>query len=309
MPRSQTACSAAALLLLLTSPAATAQQQVDPAIAKEIAAISAVDNHAHPVLAPPLDKTDRNFDALPVDNMEPQTDPLAYRPDLPALSAAWKALFDFNEAPPLDTAALKRLDAARDRRKQGQGSNYPQWILDQSNIATMLANRVSMGPGIQPPRFRWVPYVDALLFPFSNTALASASPDRKQFFALEDKLRAQYLKDLGLAAPPPTLDEYLKRVVTPTLERQRAGGAVAEKFELAYLRSFDISAPTHAQADSLTDEISPAATHPQPTTNSSRTSSSATSLGSAAAWVWPSTSTPWPVPAPSSRSPEPTPSS
>jgi len=249
MPRSQTACSAAALLLLLTSPAATAQQQVDPAIAKEIAAISAVDNHAHPVLAPPLDKTDRNFDALPVDNMEPQTDPLAYRPDLPALSAAWKALFDFNEAPPLDTAALKRLDAARDRRKQGQGSNYPQWILDQSNIATMLANRVSMGPGIQPPRFRWVPYVDALLFPFSNTALASASPDRKQFFALEDKLRAQYLKDLGLAAPPPTLDEYLKRVVTPTLERQRAGGAVAEKFELAYLRSFDISAPTHAQAE------------------------------------------------------------
>ena len=76
-------------------------------------------------------------------------------------------------------------------------------------------------------------------------------PDRKQFFALEDKLRARYLKDLGLAAPPPTLDAYLQQVVLPTLERQHRGGAVAEKFELAYLRSFDISAPTHAEAEAV----------------------------------------------------------
>lgn len=244
-------CSTTALILLLliTAPAATAQQQVDPAIAKEIAAIPAIDNHAHPMLAPPLDKTDRNFDALPVDNMEPQTDPLVYRLDFPALADAWTALFNFNEVPPLDAPALRRLEAVRDRRKQQQGTNYPQWILDQSHIATMLANRVAMGPGVEPPRFRWVPYADALLFPFENTALASASPDRKQFFALEDKLRAQYLKDLGLAAPPHTLGEYLRRVVAPTLERQHAGGAVAEKFELAYLRSFAISAPTRAQAE------------------------------------------------------------
>ncbi len=237
----------ALFLLLLTTPL-LGQQTVDPEIAAQIGAINAIDNHAHPVLAPPAAKTDRDFDALPVDNMEPQTDPLAWRPDNPQLSDAWRALFGFTEPPPLDPPALARLEAARERRKTEQGSNYPQWILDQSHIGTMLANRVAMGVGVQPPRFRWVPYADALLFPLDNGSLASASPDRKQFFALEDALRARYLKDLGLSSPPRTLAEYLKQVVIPTVERQHAAGAVAEKFEMAYLRSFDISNPSTPQA-------------------------------------------------------------
>ncbi len=241
----------ALLICLCTSIATPAQQVVDPALAKQIAAIPAIDNHAHPMLSPPEDKTDRNFDALPVDNMEPETDPVAWRPENPQLAAAWKALFNFQEAPPLHPAALARLEAARDRRKAEKGSAYSQWVLDQAGIGTMLANRVSMGNGVQPPRFRWVPYADALLFPLDNTSLASATPDRKQFFALEDKLRTKYLQGAGLLTPPTTLDAYLHQVVTPTLERQHTGGAVAEKFELAYLRSFDISAPTHAQAEAV----------------------------------------------------------
>ena len=238
-------------LLFLLIPNAHAQQLVDPTLAREIAAIPAIDNHAHPVLSPPDDASDRKFDALPVDNMEPETDPLAWRPDNPQLAPAWKALFDFRGVPPLDAAAQTRLEAARQKRKQEQGRNYSVWVLDQSNISTMLANRVNLGTGVQPPRFRWVPYVDALLFPLDNTSLAAANPDRKQFFVLEDKLRGQYLKASGLVSVPPTLDAYLRQVVTPTLERQHAGGAVAEKFELAYLRSFDIGAPTRAQADAV----------------------------------------------------------
>jgi hypothetical protein len=35
--------------------------------------------------------TDREFDALPADSLEPQTDPVALRPDYPLLGAAWKA--------------------------------------------------------------------------------------------------------------------------------------------------------------------------------------------------------------------------
>ena len=237
------------LTLCLLPSLAIAQQAVDPAIAAEIAATPAIDNHAHPVLSPPDDAADRNFDALPVDNMEPDTDPLAWRPDFPPLADAWRALFNFTGTPPLDLAAQTRLQAARQQRKRKQGSHYSTWILNQSNIGTMLANRVAMGNGVQPLRFRWVPYADALLFPLDNTLLAEASPDRKQFFALEDKLRARYLRDLGLAKPPPTLDAYLTQVVTPTLERQHAAGAVAEKFELAYLRSFDIGDPTRAQAE------------------------------------------------------------
>ncbi len=239
------------LTVLLLAPLAIAQQHVDPALARQIAAIPAIDNHAHPVLSPPDDVADRNFDALPVDNMEPQTDPLAWRPDNPQLAPAWKALFNFEGTPPLDSASQTRLEAARAKRKQEQGSRYSAWVLEQAGIGTMLANRVSLGNGVQPPHFRWVPYADALLFPLDNSSLASATPDRKQFFALEDKLRAQYLQASGLAAPPPTLEDYLRRVVTPTLERQHAGGAVAEKFEMAYLRSFAISAPTRAEAEAV----------------------------------------------------------
>ena len=39
-------------------------QTIDPAIARELAHTWAIDNHAHPVLAPPSDKTDKDFDAL-----------------------------------------------------------------------------------------------------------------------------------------------------------------------------------------------------------------------------------------------------
>jgi hypothetical protein len=115
----------------------------------------------------------------------------------------------------------------------------------------MLANRVAMGTGVEPPRFRWVPYADALLFPLDNSGMASVSPDRKQFFTLEDLVRSRYLKEVGESIPPPTLGEYLEHVVTPTLERQKAGGAVAEKFEVAYLRSFDFSDPPRAEVETI----------------------------------------------------------
>ncbi len=224
-------------------------QQIDEEVAREIDAVRAIDNHAHPVLAPPADTSDREFDALPVDSMEPQSDPVALRPDFPLLGAAWKALWGFDTAPPLDAGGMKRLAAARARVRAEQGERYPAWVLDQAGIGTMLANRVAMGRGVEPPRFRWVPYADALLFPLENDGMAAVSPDRKQFFALEDKLRARYLSEAGMHALPATLVEYLQRVVTPTLERQKAGGAVAEKFEVAYLRSFDFSDPPRAEAE------------------------------------------------------------
>jgi hypothetical protein len=226
-------------------------QEIDPAIAEQIAAIWAVDNHAHPVLAPPLDKTDREFDALPAISLEPQSDPVALRPDFPLLGAAWKALYEFDTPPPLDAAGVAQLIAARERVKEQQGENYPAWVLDKARIGTMLANRVAMGRGVEPPRFRWVPYVDALLFPFDNSGMAAVSPDRKTFFALEDQVRAKYFKQVGISRPPATLDEYLVHVVAPILEQQKAGGAVAEKFEVAYLRSFDFSNPSRAQAEKI----------------------------------------------------------
>lgn len=228
--------------------AQTPPGEVDPQLARLIATLPAIDNHAHPVLPPPGLAGDRGFDALPVDHMEPQTDPAAWRPDHLQLADAWRALWHFPEAPPLSAEAMKRLDAVRDKVRAREGERYDQWVLDQAHIATMLANRVALGPGAEPPRFRWVPYLDALVFPLDNAGLAAATPDRALFFPLEDKLRAQYLQAVHLQAPPATLDAYLAQVVTPTLERQRGQGAVAVKFEIAYLRGFDFTDPTRQEA-------------------------------------------------------------
>jgi predicted TIM-barrel fold metal-dependent hydrolase len=238
----------AASVVPMLARAQSGPPDVDPALARQIAAIPAIDNHAHPVLPPPGLATDRGFDALPVDAMEPQTDPMAWRPESPALGDAWKALWHFTEPPPLSPEALKRLAAAREKIRAREGDKYDLWVLDQAHIATMLGNRVAMGPGVAPPRFRWVPYVDALVFPLDNSGLAAANPDRALFFPLEDKLRAVYLQSVKLQAPPATLDAYLSQVVTPILERQHADGAVAEKFEIAYLRGFDFSDPSRDEA-------------------------------------------------------------
>ena len=240
---------ATTLLLSSTIPRVYAQTtNIDPTLAAQIASIPAIDNHAHPLLAPPAYATDRNFDALPVDTMDPYTDPAGMRPNLPALHDAWQALFHFNGDPPLDADHLKQLDAAREATRHQQGTNYATYILDRANIGTMLANRVAMGTGVEPPRFRWVPYADALLFPLDNSGLAAATPDRKQFFPLEDKLRTQYLQQANLKSLPPTLDLYLSKLVTPILEQQKSHGAVAEKFEIAYLRSFGFDDVPHSEA-------------------------------------------------------------
>src|SRR5437762_3440600 len=60
--------------------------EIDSEIMSEVQRIPAIDNHAHPARATGKDeKPDRDFDALPVDNMEPQSDPLHLRPTDPDL--------------------------------------------------------------------------------------------------------------------------------------------------------------------------------------------------------------------------------
>jgi predicted TIM-barrel fold metal-dependent hydrolase len=221
--------------LLAAACSRVPEPTIDAQLAAEIDGIKAIDNHAHPVLAA---AGDREFDALPVDNMEPQSDPVAMRPGA------------FHTPFTVDSKAAA---------KKQHGDQYPAWVLDQMGVETMLANRVAMGASIQPPRFRWVPYADALIFPLDNSVLAAKNSDRKAFFALEDKLRARYLGEAGLAAMPATLADYVARVVKPTLERHKQGGAVAEKFEAAYLRSLAFDPADTAQAERVYRQRTPSA--------------------------------------------------
>jgi predicted TIM-barrel fold metal-dependent hydrolase len=86
------------------------------------------------------------------------------------------------------------------------------------------------------------------MYPFP-TAILAVNSDRKAFFDLEEKLLGEYYTQSGLAARPATLDAYLRTVLTPALERHKQGGAVAEKFEMAYLRPLSIGDPSKAEAE------------------------------------------------------------
>jgi len=198
-------------------------------------------------LGPP---PDTEHDALPLENLEPASDAVRTRPDNPEVIDAWRALFGYryhDRSPEHVQAFLRR----KKQLMEEKGDGYPAWVLDQVGIDTMFANRVAMGRGIQPPRFRWVPFADALMYPADNSKLSAQTPDRRVFFALEDRLLRRYLGEAGYRSPPATLDEYLRKVVTPTLERHRQGGAIAEKFEAAYLRSLDFEYTEKSQAATI----------------------------------------------------------
>ncbi|HEX5411122.1 MAG TPA: amidohydrolase family protein [Terriglobia bacterium] len=223
-------------VMLFSTPGAA--QQADPALLAKIDDIQAIDNHSHtPALTAPGEKDD-DYDALPCEPLEPTEPTLTGLPDNSAFLEAWKSLFGYpyNDRSP---AHIKELLAAKTRIRRQQGDHYPDWVLDHLGIETEMSNRIAMGRGLDPPRFRWVPFDDTVLFPLDNSQLADATPDRKIFFSREGAILSAYLKALGKSEPPATLDAYLSEVVTPTLESQREAGAVAIKFEAAYLRSLD----------------------------------------------------------------------
>jgi uncharacterized protein len=236
------------LALVLSNSAWGQQLQPDSGLLTEINQIKAIDNHSHPpALDGPHGERDTDFDALPCDPLEPTDAGLFFREDNPVYIKAWQTMFGYkyNDMAP---EHVKELLAAKAQVKQREGDNYPNWVLDQLGIETELANRIALGRGHQPPHFLWVPFDDILLFPLNNSSLEAQSPDRKIFFVREEALRERYLKQLGISALPPTLSEYTSKVVTPLLEWEKKSGAVAIKYEAAYLRSLDFDKPVEADA-------------------------------------------------------------
>lgn len=236
------------LLLLVTIAWRPAAAQVDPLLAGVIETTKAIDNHAHPLKYVAQGQPgDEDYDQLPCDTMEQGPGPWRTRIENPEWIGVWRALYgyQYTDAAP---EHIKELVAAKERVKREHGADYPAWVLDKMGIETMFANRVAMGPGLAPPRFRWVPFADALLVPLNNDGGKRRNTDYKWFYEHADKLLKRYLNDLHLDSPPASLAEYLARVVTPTLEQQKRAGAVALKFEAAYLRPLDFEPASDADA-------------------------------------------------------------
>jgi predicted TIM-barrel fold metal-dependent hydrolase len=226
--------------ILLISPVALfAQAPVDSALVAYISRIRAIDAHAHPMrpVLPPA-PADSEFDALPLDGIPSFGFQHRLTLDDPIWRRAQSALYAVPAAGSDSAyrATLRRTASAALTRR---GLRFPEWALDQAGIDIMLANRIAMGPGLAPPRFRWVSFVDALMLPLDTRAEAERTPDTRVLYPKEAKLLQRYLNDLRLTHLPPTLDGYVGTVVVPTLERQRAAGAVGVKFEAAYLRALD----------------------------------------------------------------------
>src|SRR6266480_4470054 len=228
-----------------------AQTRADAGLVSEISKIKAIDNHAHPLkYVAAGEKPDDEYDALPLEAIEAFPLPLRLTPTNPEFIRAWHDLYGYAYDDMSETHVTELLKT-KQRVMHERGDGYPVWILDQLNIETMFANRVAMGRGLTAPRFRWVAFDDALIFPLNNAAAMRFNQDYKGFFPGEEKLLKRYLSDLKLSVLPPSLAGYLKTVVTPTLERQKRNGAVAVKFEAAYLRKLDFDNPDESTARAI----------------------------------------------------------
>jgi hypothetical protein len=235
---------------LAVSYPALAQSPPDPQLLAEINRIKAIDNHAHPSkYVGAGEKPDDEFDALPLEAIDPFPVPVRLSPENREFIGAWKLFYNYNHND-MSPAHLEELLATKKKLYEQQGENFPNWVLDKLNIETMFANRVAMGRGLSSPRFRWVSFIDALIFPLNNDAAKKSNRDYAGFYPGEEKLLQRYLVESGVKTLPPTLDQYLTKVVTATIERQKQQGVMALKYEAAYLRLLDFDRPDKARATS-----------------------------------------------------------
>src|SRR3989454_623528 len=234
--------------LLFLATAASGQTPVDSSLLSYINGIRAIDSHAHPMRpVAPGAPADTEYDALPLDAIPPFSFPARLAGTNSIWRAAQTALYAIPAAAN-DSLQREGVKSAATRAVRERGLRFPEWALDQAGIDIMLANRVAMGPGLASPRFRWVTFVDALMLPLDTSHEAARSPDTRSLYPKEAALLRRYMRELGIAKLPSTLDAYVASIVTPTLERQHDGGAVAVKFEAAYLRPLDFAEPNPAEA-------------------------------------------------------------
>ncbi len=247
MSRLSLFCALGVSGLLVSCSGRSSALRVDSSIEAELHSIAAIDNHAHPKKVVSPGEEDHDYDALPADAIEDPALPAPLQEGSPYFAAAWGALFGYRSTDS-KPEHWTELEGARHRIAEQKGDLYPSWVLNHTNTEIMLANRVAMGRGLPSDRFKWVPFADMFLFPLNNDAFKSKDPEHQAFFGSEEALLKNYLATAQLTKLPPTFDDYLA-FVSHILEKWKANGAVALKFELAYLRDLDIGNPQRENAE------------------------------------------------------------
>ena len=211
---------------LVAPEAAAIYQRLLPQISR----IRIFDHHAHPGFP-----DDPEVDPAPVPE---GALPLRLTPGNPDWAAAGKALFGVTSK-----AQLKA---------RNPGAKYFDAILDLLGIETSVANRITMSADLDPARFKWVFYIDPVLFPFDNSGLAARNTDQAAFMPNQTRLAQRFRQQAGLTSRPADLAGYLA-FVTRVLEDHRRRGAIAVKFEIAYFRSFVFDDPPRAAVEPIYD--------------------------------------------------------
>jgi uncharacterized protein len=218
------------LLCLCTSGVAFAQETIDAKLLAQINQIRVIDNHTH------ADAVDRSRpDRWKIGNplgepRYPDVMPLAR--NNPQWKLAWAALYGYGH----DDATLSHLQALLGEKRKALavgGEAWPAAVLDKAGVDIALVNTVRLGPGLDNARFRWVPYADPMLRPFSGS-------DSPLLYSGGEVSISALLSEAGVATLPATLSEYRTRVIEATLARWKKNGAVAIKFLSAYARGLDV---------------------------------------------------------------------
>jgi uncharacterized protein len=208
-----------------------------------ITKIPIFDNHGHPGFA---DDPDVDAMSSPPDGSVPYR----LRTGNPELIAASKDLFGY----PYDDATPEHLQwlakKKAELRRQETGYTYFDGILDRLNIETAVGNRVRMPPYLDPKRFRWVFFVDSLLFPFSNQSFIARNGDLAIYVPMQEKKLHYELAQEGLVALPANIGDYLLFVRHLLEDNQRQGG-VGIKFEIGYFRALHFDDPPEATATAV----------------------------------------------------------
>jgi len=238
-------------IILLLFFQVSAQTKADLQLLAEINQIKAIDNHSHAERVTSENEIDEEGDALACGGLEfVSPPPMRLRIDNPIYTGAWRDFFGFR-ADAINEESSRRYLLIKNKIRREKGDSYPAWILNKLNIEVMLANRIAIGRGLDSPRFRWVTYGDPLLLPFGTRGARQVNPDVKFFYSQEEKLLKRFLWDLKITKLPLDFEQYLKTVVTATLERHKANGAIAVKFLAAYYRSLDFAETSKSEAQSV----------------------------------------------------------
>src|SRR6266436_7816328 len=197
-------------------------QKIYDHLLPQIDRIPIYDNHSHATFP---DDSDMDAQGAPPD----ESSVLRLRETNLEFVAGAKALFGY----PYDDFQPEHAKWLIDKKKAAEaagGTAYWDRILDKLNIEICLANRVALGPYLDPKRFHWVFFVDSFLFAFDNHNLIAKNGDMAVYIPFQEKALHRYMRQENVSGLPADLAGYESFVRQTLADNQKKGG-VAMKFE------------------------------------------------------------------------------